>query len=155
MPVKPMSPSLLTRPAEYLYLGIPLALTCSAGTTVRPIRPTVRPAASSQGMMSVCVSRLGHSTVWTSRPSGLLPGSRYSEFGVTRLAAAADEDRRPADQARPVLLADAGREPSHTAAVRGDGRKDRRLAGGDGVEGGGGHSEIRRPGSEGRRGVYG
>ena len=40
------------------------------------------------------------------------------------------EDRRQAGQARAVLLADAGREPSDQAAVRGDGGKDRRLAGG-------------------------
>src|SRR5260370_241105 len=36
------------------------------------------------------------------------------ELVAYQLAAAAGEDRRPADQARPVLLADAGREPSHT-----------------------------------------
>ena len=33
--------------------------------------------------------------------------------------------RRPADQTRPVLLADAGREPSHAAAVREHGEADR------------------------------
>lgn len=44
-----------------------------------------------------------------------------------------------------VLLAAVGREPSEAAAVRDDGRKDCRLAGGDGVDGGGGCCDIRRP----------
>ena len=58
-------------------------------------------------------------------------------------------------QARPVLLAAAGREPSDEAALWGDGRKDRRVAGADRVEGGGGCREIRRPGRGGRRSVCG
>ena len=43
-----------------------------------------------------------------------------------------DVTARQYERTRAVLLADAGREPSDQAAVRGDGRKDRRLAGGDG-----------------------
>src|ERR1035441_9962048 len=74
---------------------------------------------------------------------------------VDEPAAAIGEDGWPIGQARPVLLAAVGREPSDQAALRSDGRNDRRLAGADGVEAGDGRSEIRRPGGEGRRGVYG
>lgn len=41
-----------------------------------------------------------------------------------------------AGQTCAVLLAATGREPTDAAAVRGDGAQDRRLTGGDGVEGG-------------------
>jgi hypothetical protein len=50
--------------------------------------------------------------------------------------AAAGEYGRPADQARPVLLADAGRKPSHAAAVREHGTADRDAGGGDRIAGG-------------------
>jgi len=70
----------------------------------------------------------------TSRPSGLLPGSRYSEFVVTGIAAATDEDRWPVGQARAILLAAAGGKRPDAAAVRGDGTPDCRLTGGDWVE---------------------
>jgi len=50
---------------------------------------------------------------------------------VDEPAAAIGEDGWPIGQACPVLLADAGREPSHTAAVWEHGRTDRRLAGVD------------------------
>ena len=74
---------------------------------------------------------------------------------VDQLAAATGENRRSIGQARTVLLADGGREPSDQAALGGDGRKDRRLAGADGVDAGDGRSEIRRPGGEGRRRICG
>ena len=74
---------------------------------------------------------------------------------VDEPAAAIGEDGWPIGQARPALLAAVGREPSDQAAFRGDGRKDRRLAGADGVDAGDGRSEIRRTGGEGRRGVCG
>ena len=40
------------------------------------------------------------------------------ELVADQFAAAAGEDGRQTGPARPVLLADAGREPSHTAVVR-------------------------------------
>jgi hypothetical protein len=57
------------------------------------------------------------------------------ELVTDEFAATAGEDRRPVDQAREVLLAAAGGKPTDTAAVRGDGAKDCRLAGGDWVGG--------------------
>ena len=95
---------------------------------------------------------------------GLQPGESLAAAGVAKEdrqlvvdepAAAIGEDGGPIGQARPVLLAAVGGKSSDPAALRGDGRKDRRLAGGDRVAGGGGCSEIRRPGGEGRRGVCG
>jgi len=74
---------------------------------------------------------------------------------VDQLAAATGGNRRSIGQARAVLLADGGQEPFDQAALRGEGRKDRRLAGADGVDAGDGRSEIRRPGGEGRRGICG
>ena len=55
------------------------------------------------------------------------------ELVADQLAAAAGEDGRPAGQARPVLLAAAGREPSDAAAVREHGAADRCAGGGDRV----------------------
>ena len=52
-----------------------------------------------------------------------------------------ERDGREADQARAVLQAAIGREPSDRAAGPRDGRKDRCLAGGDGVDAGDGRSE--------------
>ena len=83
----------------------------------------------------------------------VLPTDR--QLVVDEPAAAIGEDGWATGQARPVLLAAAGREPSDQAALRGDGRKDRRVAGADGVDGGGGCREIRRPGGGGRRSVCG
>jgi hypothetical protein len=57
------------------------------------------------------------------------------ELVADQFAAAAGEDTRQAGQARPMLLADAGREPSQTAAVRGHGPADRCAGGGDRVAG--------------------
>jgi hypothetical protein len=65
---------------------------------------------------------------------------------LDQLAAEAGEDGRSADETCPLLLATAGREPSDAAVVYGDGAKDCRLAGGDGVDGGGGCSENQTPG---------
>ena len=48
--------------------------------------------------------------------------------------AAAGEDRRSSDQARPVLLAAIGREPSDAAAIWKHGATARRLAGADRIE---------------------
>jgi len=58
-------------------------------------------------------------------------------------AATAGEDRGQAGQARPVLLADAGREPSHTAAVWRQGKANRRVDGCERVKLGG--AERRSP----------
>ena len=65
---------------------------------------------------------------------------------VDEPAAAFGKDRRQADQARAVLLAAVGRESSDAAAVWGDGAKDCRLAGGDGLDAGGGCSENQTAG---------
>jgi hypothetical protein len=62
---------------------------------------------------------------------------------------------RQIKHARYYYIAAAGRELSDAAAVCGDGAKGCRLAGGDGVDGGGACSEMKRPGSGGRRGVHG
>ena len=59
---------------------------------------------------------------------------------------------RQAGQARPILLADAGREPSHTAVVREHASADRCAGGGDRVAGGRWYSEtgqLRTRGPEG------
>ena len=69
-----------------------------------------------------------------------------------QLAATVGEDRRQIGQARPVLLAAAGGEPSDEAAVRQHGAADRRA--GAGEQGSGraiDSSEIRQ--TQGRRGV--
>lgn len=59
------------------------------------------------------------------------------ELVADQLAAAVGEDRGQAGEARPVLFAGAGREPSHTAPVREHGSADRCAGGGDRVAGGG------------------
>lgn len=64
-------------------------------------------------------------------------------MAVDEPAAAIGEDGWPISQARPVLLAPLGREPSDQAALLGD-RDDRRFAGKDAVDGGGGCSEVMR-----------
>ena len=79
-------------------------------------------------------------------PDRLQPGKPVAAAGADeddrelvayQLAATAGKDRGQAGQARAVLLADAGRESSDQAAAWGDGRKDCRLAGADGVDGAG------------------
>ena len=55
----------------------------------------------------------------------------HRELVAYQLAAALGEDRRSSDQARAVLLADAGREPSHAAVVREHGPAHRCAGGGD------------------------
>lgn len=57
------------------------------------------------------------------------------ELVADQFAATAGEDGREAGQARPVLLADAGRESSYTAVVREHGPADRALSGSDRVAG--------------------
>ena len=47
----------------------------------------------------------------------MLP-KKIENWSADQFAAAAGEDGRQTGQARTVLLADAGREPSHTAVVR-------------------------------------
>ena len=83
-------------------------------------------------------------------PSG--PGTAQEDraLAADQPATTVGEGRRPAGQARPVLLADAGGESSDQAGVRGDGGKDRRLAGGDGAHAGGGAAKPR--GKEGKAG---
>jgi hypothetical protein len=63
----------------------------------------------------------------------LQPGKPVAEVGIAEedrelvadeLAATAGEDGRQAGQGRPVLLADAGGEPSHTPVVREHGPAD-------------------------------
>jgi hypothetical protein len=80
--------------------------------------------------------------------------NRLGNWSLTSLQAIGEDGGR-IGRARPVLLAAVGREPSDQAALWGDGRKDRRVAGADRVEGGGGCSEIRPPGCGGRRSVCG
>ena len=78
------------------------------------------------------------------------------ELVADQLAATAGEDRRQAGQACPVLLADAGREPSHTAAVWEHGTADRCAGGGERLKSGEGSREINATKEvEGRRGVCG
>jgi len=57
------------------------------------------------------------------------------ELVADESTAAVGKDWRPVGQARAVLLAAAGREPSDQAIFRGDGGKDRSLAGRDRVAG--------------------
>jgi hypothetical protein len=97
--------------------------------------------------LSLIAYNLGN--LWRGVPSGPGAAEADRELVVDELAATAGQDRRQAGQARPVLLADAGREPSHTAAVWNDGAKDGRLPGGDGVDEGDGRSKTRRPRCEG------
>jgi hypothetical protein len=52
-----------------------------------------------------------------------------------QLAAAAGDNRRAVDKARPLLLVAAGGEPSHTAAVRRHAAQDHGLAGAGGING--------------------
>src|SRR5208283_4681505 len=90
------------------------------------------------------------------------PGKPVAAFGTAeedrelvadQFAAAVGEDRRQAGQACPVLLADAGRGPSHTAPVWENGRADQCAESGERVKRGDGSGEIRRPRRWGRRGV--
>ena len=76
-------------------------------------------------------------------PDRLQPGEPVAAAGAAeenrelvadQLAAAVGEDRRQADQARALLLADAGREPSDAAAIWKHGATARRLAGADRIE---------------------
>ena len=55
---------------------------------------------------------------------------------VDKPATTIGQEGRPANQARTVLLAAAGREPSDQATVWGHGTADRCPGGGDGVDGG-------------------
>jgi hypothetical protein len=56
-------------------------------------------------------------------------GEGWVVSNADEFAAEVDQNRRPLDQARPILLAVAGGKPSDAAAVRGDGTKDCRLTG--------------------------
>jgi hypothetical protein len=103
--------------------------------------------------LSVLAYNLGN--LWRRVPSGPGAAAEDRQLVAHEFAAAVGKDRGQADQARAVLLVDAGGESSDQAAVWGDGRKDRRPAGGDGIDAGDGRSEIRRPGVEGRRGFCG
>jgi hypothetical protein len=58
------------------------------------------------------------------------------ELVADQFAPAAGEDGWQAGQARPLLLADAGREPSDAPAVREHGAADRSATGADGVKNG-------------------
>ena len=58
-------------------------------------------------------------------------GAADREVVFDQFAATAGEDLRSSGQARPVLLAAVGREPSDTAAVCGHGAADRRAAAAD------------------------
>jgi hypothetical protein len=68
---------------------------------------------------------------------------------LSLIAATAGEDRRQTGQACAVLLADAGREPSHTAAVWEHDTADRCASNGDRVAGGRCLSEIRQTRTQG------
>jgi hypothetical protein len=103
--------------------------------------------------LSVIAYKLGK--LWRRVPSGPGSAAEDRQLVADEFAATVGEDGWPIGQARPVLLADVGREPSDQAALLCDGRKDRRVAGPDGVDVGDRRSEIRRPGGEGRRGVRG
>src|ERR1035437_7290460 len=59
------------------------------------------------------------------------------ELVADQLTATVGEDRRQADQARPVLLASVGRGPSDAAGVRGDSAADLGVAVTGGVRAGG------------------
>ena len=80
---------------------------------------------------------------------------RIDNWFADQFAATVNEDRWPVGQARALLLAAAGGEPFNAAAVPGDGGKDCRLTGGDGLEGGCWPKEITEEGGEGRRGPHG
>jgi len=103
--------------------------------------------------LSVIAYNLGN--LWRGVPFGPGVAQPARQLVVDEPAAAIGEDGGRIGRARQVLLAAVGREPSDQAALWGDGRKDRRVAGADGVEGGGGCSEIRPPGRGGRRSVCG
>ena len=85
--------------------------------------------------------QLGKSVAGASSGPGVAEGDR--ELVADQLVAKAGEYRLSPDQARAVLLADAGRKPSDQATVWKHGTADRCPGGGDGVDGGDGHSETR------------
>ena len=62
--------------------------------------------------------------------------------------ATAGQDRRPSGQARPVLLAAVGREPSDAAVVRKHGAADRRAAAANWIGGGGWQANSSKSGRE-------
>src|ERR1019366_2406682 len=57
----------------------------------------------------------------------------HRQLVANQLAAAAGENRRAVDKTRPLLLAPAGGEPPHTAAVRRPTAEDHGLAGAGGI----------------------
>jgi Transposase DDE domain group 1 len=77
--------------------------------------------------LSVPAYNLGN--LWRGVPSGPGPAEADRELVVDEPAATVGEGRRQARQACAVLLAAAGREPSHTAPVRGHGAPNRSAAG--------------------------
>src|SRR5208283_2152095 len=64
------------------------------------------------------------------------------ELVADQFATTVGEDRGQAGEACPLLLADAGREPSQPTAISNSGAKDRRVGAGEGVDEDGGHNEI-------------
>jgi hypothetical protein len=77
--------------------------------------------------LSVIAYNLGN--LWRGVPSGPGAAEAARRLILDQLAAAVGEDRRGFDQARPVLLAASGGEPSDAAVVREHGAPDRSAAG--------------------------
>ena len=69
---------------------------------------------------------------------------------IDQFAVTAGKDRRPVGQARPVLLAVVGREPSDAAFVRKHGAADRRSADAGWIGGGAGQANRAKSGREGQ-----
>ena len=74
--------------------------------------------------------------LWRGVPSGPGAAAAGGQLVADQPAKTVGEDRRPTGQARPPLLADAGREPSYAAAVGEHGTADRCAGGSDRVAGG-------------------
>jgi hypothetical protein len=78
-------------------------------------------------LLSLIAYNLGN--LWRGVPSGPGAAEAARRLILDQLAAAVGEDRRGFDQARPVLLAASGGEPSDAAVVREHGAPDRSAAG--------------------------
>ena len=93
---------------------------------------------------SVIAYNLGN--LWRGGPSGPGAAKQDRQLVADQFAATVGEDRRQADQARPVLLVDTGRESPDAAAVWGDGAADCGSSLADRIGGGGGQANRPKKG---------
>ena len=100
-------------------VGAGSQLTCNVNVTVTP---ALRGEGFTEVTGDIAIACTGGATIAPGGAAGAAEEDR--ELVADEFAAAAGEDKRQAGQARAVLLADAGREPSDAADLRCDGASD-------------------------------